>query len=86
MHAAGVNEDFEKHIAIANTHCSEFFRMMKHDKQQALLLPPYGFEVQPCCAWQNCKQAVKSHFPGCCKDFNRILVSARSLSSTNMAL
>ncbi len=54
MHAAGVSEDFEKQIAIANTKCSEFFRMMKHDKEQALLLPPYEFEVQLCCVWQNC--------------------------------
>ncbi len=75
MHAAGVNEDFEKQIAIANTKCSEIFRMMKHDKGQALLLPPHEFEVQLCCCvWQNCKINCQKPFirslqrlqPHCC--------------------
>ena len=41
----GANEEFEKQIAAANQKCSVFFDMMKKDKEQALLLPPYEFEV-----------------------------------------
>lgn len=44
----GADEEFEKQIAAANQKCSMFFDMMKKDKEQALLLPPYEFEV--CCA------------------------------------
>ena len=45
MMSAGANDDLEKNIAIANTRCSEFFAMMKKDKEQALLSPPFVFEV-----------------------------------------
>lgn len=62
MHAAGVSKDFEKQIAIANTHCSEFFRIMKHDKEQALLLPPYEFEVQLCCVRRTCNIICQKPF------------------------
>lgn len=43
---AGANDELEKQIAAANQKCSEFFVMMKKDKEQALLLPPYEFEVR----------------------------------------
>ena len=62
MHAAGVSKDFEKQIAIANTRCSEFFRIMKHDKEQALLLPPYEFEVQLCCVRRTCNIICQKPF------------------------
>ena len=41
----GANDELEKQIATANQKCSMFFDMMKKDKEQALLLPPYEFEV-----------------------------------------
>ena len=49
---AGANDDLEKQIAFANQKCSDFFVMMKKDKEQALLLPPYEFEV--CCLPVEC--------------------------------
>lgn len=42
---AGANDELDKHIAAANVKCTEFFAMMTKDKAQALLLPPYDFEV-----------------------------------------
>ena len=45
MPGAGANEDFEKQILVANSKCTEFFRLMRQDKEQALLMPPFEFEV-----------------------------------------
>ena len=45
MVIAGANEDVEKQLVAANQKCSDFFAMMKKDKEQALLLPPFEFEV-----------------------------------------
>lgn len=49
---AGANDELEKQIVAANQKCSDFFVMMKKDKEQALLLPPYEFEV--CCGYLSC--------------------------------
>ena len=42
----GANDEFEKQMVIANSKCSEFFVMMKKNKEQALLSPPFDFQVQ----------------------------------------